>query len=212
GLDGFAADRSLRMQCAYQREFRQRAILRGELEDLVEGVAGAFEELVTAAACDGDGEFLPSRLLQHRIGKQEGALRSTTATCTSRCTASALTSATTTTGRVIGGVGGGWIVGGRSGAAIAPARNHDARAADRACRLQRVPSFHCAAEVRLQRTGGVDRTWRTDVHSNLAAQIEPGELIVLRLGNAQSVPDEDHRRFESGREIGARVDGGVGAL
>src|SRR5262249_49206979 len=59
---------------------------------------------------------------------------------------------------------------------------------------------------------GLDGTALTGVISNLAGQIEPGELIVLRLGNAQCVPKEGDGRLESGREIGARVDGGVGAL
>lgn len=66
--------------------------------------------------------------------------------------------------------------------------------------------------MRLQRTGSFHGSGRIDVDRDLAAEIEAGKLIVFGFRDAQSVTDEDHGRFQSGRQIGAGVDGGVGAL
>ena len=62
-------------QGADEGEFRQRLIFGGELHDFVHGVAAAGEELVAAAAGDGDRHLLSGGFLQLGVGEQEGLLR-----------------------------------------------------------------------------------------------------------------------------------------
>src|ERR1022692_4845244 len=85
-LENFALHGRAGTQRAHQRKLGQRLFLRDEFQNLIHSVAAAVEELVAAAARDGNRRLLTGGFLQLRIGQQESFLWTAPAT---RATASA---------------------------------------------------------------------------------------------------------------------------
>src|SRR4029079_14559630 len=96
-----------------------------------------------------------------------------------------------------GGVAGTRLAGGRP-------RVGKRGAADRAGFLQHRPALAGGADVRPHVVGHVGRRRRRDVDGNLAAQVQAGEVVPVRLRNRHAVADEHHRRLDRAVELPAR--------
>src|SRR5262249_43012903 len=147
------------------REFGERLILAGQLQDVLVGVAGAFEELGAAAAGDGDGQLLAGGFVKVGIGEEKSPLGAAAA---ARATAPTGTIAAPTfrAGSSVRAIGSGWV------GADGSARIHNGRTADSAGGLEGVPALDGAAEVGFDGSGSVSGAGGVDVDGNFAAKVD----------------------------------------
>ena len=142
--------------------------------DLLERVAAAGEELVGAAAGDGERDLRPADSCRAgSASTKAGGTRAAAATPSCR--------------RPVGAASVEGAFGRGLGRAARP---------DRAGAFQGGPSFGARSEVGDHVAGRFDRAGGIHVDGDFALQVEAGEFVEARLRDRHAIPDEHHRRFD----------------